>query len=226
MTSNQCLRDRQTASHQRARSPRAERVWTVPLQRVRRALAESTRWIDTVRRVVYAAEHGDLRSRRRAGLRMIDVPRMMDKAAAELGIAAGALALVGAVVKSRVRLGVRQASDRAANALLKETEEFLAVGERLTELSDGLEERFKRLNESFEALAEEAARRRAEADARAAVPQPEPSALRRFLTDYLAMAALRLSLLRRRRTRTERLADAPRRISRGRAPPFASACSL
>jgi hypothetical protein len=211
-----------TASPRRVRLPRADWTWTVPLQQARRALAAATRSIHEVKRLVYGAEHGDWRSRRRAGLRLIEVPDLMDRGGDQVGIAAGALALVGRVVEA----GAFFADPRAQKALLEATEEYFAVGQQLMDLSDSLTVRFPRLNDSFAALAKIVARWREEADARPAVAHAKPSEFREFLQDYLALAMLRLSLLRRRRSRAARVADAPRRISRGRAPPFALACPL
>jgi len=223
MTTNQAQQGHTTtASPRRVRLPRADWTWTVPLQKARRALAAASHWIREVERLVYGAEHGDWRSRRRAGLRMIDVPDMMDRAGDEVATAAGALAILGMVVEA----GAFFADPRAQKALLEETEEYFAVGQQLMDLSDSLTVRFPRLNESFAALAKIVARWREEADARPAVPHAKPSEFRQFLQDYLALAMLRLSLLRRRRSRAARVADAPRRISRGRAPPFALACPL
>jgi hypothetical protein len=58
-----------------------------------------------------------------------------------------------------------------------------------------------------------------------APPRPIPAWL---YSKYPSLPSdlLRILLLRRRRSRCRATEDAPRRISRGRAPPFLSACSL
>ena len=65
-------------------------------------------------------------------------------------------------------------------------------------------------------------------DPRPVVPAPRPAAARWYLRYCPAPPSNRIRILlqRRRRPACTASADAPRRVSRGRAPPFVSACPL
>ena len=91
----------------------------------------------------------------------------------------------------------------------RSTAQFVAAGERLARIAEWLE-----------TLADPDELRKL-----IAPPRPVPAWL---VSQYPSRPSdlLRILLLRRRRSRCRATEDAPRRISRGRAPPFVQTCSL
>jgi hypothetical protein len=106
-------------------------------------------------------------------------------------------------------------------------ERLIAATARWIDAARQLCEARIRFDETFAPLKELAKNPDAELDPRPRIPTPRPRS-RWFLQYCPPQPAdrIRLLLTRRRRSAVPRPADAPRRVSRGRAPPFASICLL
>lgn len=197
-------------------SPRERRErrlpWTRPLRRLRRAIDCSLRLIDGSRKVAEASERRGRTSRElcRASGWLARAAERLDRAAFDLG---------------QTNLAILDAPERAGGVravILDETQRWLEAAQHLSSVSEQLDELAARLFGSGDGFTVPSVRA---VDGRPRiVTAPRLVWARPFLR--LRRSRMRERLLsviaRRRRLRPMRPADAPRRISRGRAPPFGS----
>jgi hypothetical protein len=200
------------------RTPRLP--WTRPLRRLRRAIRSSQGLIDSTRRVIETSEE-------LGAVRPVRTSRDLQRAAAWL---ADALRRLG-----RVPEGLREVSDCILLApelaggvpamLLEATSHWISAASAVDEASDELEQLGEQLLELMKsgAVVPEREWRSVHYRLRVkVVPRVDP--IRAFLRVRRSSALDRISSIpvRRRRTAPTAVADAPRTISRGRAPPFLS----
>ena len=144
---------------------------------------------------------------------------------------AAALALPVTIDQARTRLAwtasrLAEARQFLESAPSAEAEEQLReAGERLASVMARLEDVADKIDAWFEA-AGTTARPAAHTSAEEPPAPVDLAPLRLFLRHHRLRASDRLRILQRRRFRRNRLADAPRRIIRGRAPPAALTCAL
>jgi hypothetical protein len=206
-------RNSSSASSRHANHSR--RGWIRPLRRARRAIDASLRRIDCSCRVIDASE-------RFGGRRPVQAADQLQRVFHWLADAATQLD------RAQIRLRdtsecIESAPECAAGAPLPMMSAILhwidaagrltAVSERLGDTSTGLVAVAKVAQPS---------------DFRPVIAAPRPAAARWFLWYCPSHPSdrIRVLLKRRRRSAPALVADAPRRISRGRAPPFVSICLL
>jgi hypothetical protein len=173
-------------------------------QQLRHALAIATYKVHSCRRATHA-EYATLPARMRAFHRIERAYDRLCDASGQIHLAVQAL---GAMIDAA-------GSDpaRAAHDIALATQEFLLVSTRILDMSEALDAVAAFVEENPKSIA---------------TPRGVPEWLySRHFANPLEPVRLRLLLsLRRRRSRCLATLDAPRRVSRGRAPPLLSACSL
>ncbi len=110
--------------------------------------------------------------------------------------------------------------DAAATELFEIAQRLLEIGARFAELSNRIEQRSNEILEDAKAAAE---------DGRAVIDTPErpvpPRSFLLLLRSHVS-ESIRALLQRRQRSKAAAPEDAPRRVSRGRAPPSLSASPI
>lgn len=228
---NQARELREDANHAsrrklRSRVARRERrpSWVRPLRRLRRALDASFRLIDSTQRAVevseqFAAKRPVRASRalRRASDRLIEANVRIDVALR------GVLHTDGCIRLAPERaIAARELLDTATCRLLEAVEQHRVVLSELQELD-------ARLTASLEQGLVQPEREHPSADRRPRIViVPRPVLARPFLTYRRSTARDRIASvpLRRRPKAPVATGDAPRQISRGRAPPLSATCLL
>jgi hypothetical protein len=181
-------------------------VFLAALDELRHALAIAAHKVLSCRRATHA-EYSTLRGRMRAFHR---VERAYDRLCSASGQLQRAVAALSAMIEAADAEPAVAA--RAPRDILMATQEFIRVSARIVDTSNALDAVVAFLEENPRSIAK---------------PRPAPAWLyAQYPSDPLERIRLLLLLLRRRRTRCQATEDAPRRISRGRAPPFLSICSL
>jgi len=165
--------------------------------------------------------------------RLLPAARRLLRLPRQIGTAEALLAR--AVLRLRVTLELIDLEpDRAGGAregLTRATSRWMQASAILLVLSERAGHTVVQLRETLDTAAEDAfddeADELSDDGDRPPVPQPYLNELlRRFLRRRHSRARERLRPLRRRRSAPLRTTDAPRRVSRGRAPPFFSTCPL
>ena len=202
-----------SASPRNAHQPR--RGWVRSLRRARRAIDASLRRIEGSGRVIEAAERFGRR-------RPLQAAGQLHRASCWLADAAAQLQ------RAQLRLNdttqcIESAPERAAGApvpVMYTILHWIDAAGRLTAVSDHLSDTSTRLV----AIAKTAQ----PSDFRPVIVPPRPAAARWFLQYCPSRPSDRIQQLlrRRRRPAPTAVAEAPRRVSRGRAPPFLSICLL
>jgi hypothetical protein len=173
-------------------------AWLGILSDLRRALATAAYKVFSCRRATHA-ENSTLRGRMRAFRRIERAYDRLSAASEQLQRAVAALrAMAAAAAAEPATAGA------ASLAILGATRDIVRMSARVVEMSVAL-------------------------DAAAALVEQNPKSIGRPrpIPDWLCSRYPVRPLERiRRRTRCQTVEDAPRRISRGRAPPFLSICSL
>jgi len=190
-------------------------AWALCLHRAEQGIESSLRLIERSVRALQESERTVSWSRRlRAIYRLRLIPQWMGQAAERLDRSAQGLRETTLCVRADSACGTG-----IPERLTAATDRWIEAAGRLAWLSDEVEETFDRLQAEVEAAAAAADAWEA-SEARAAIRALAAEAIRGFL------GRRRVRLLRHRRIRPLRTEDAIRRISRGRAPPFASTCQL
>jgi hypothetical protein len=203
----------------RLRRHRGE-AWIRPFRRTKRAINSTLGLIETSRRVINACETF-------AGVRPLRATRQLQRVSGWLSQAAARLErgveCLNATTDS-IAIAPADAGD-APERLIDATERWIDAAAQIAMLSNRLDETFTRLvayvgwtSEPLD-LSELFKKKR---------PAPRPIAIRHPSPRVLSIENSRIFCIHIRRQRSARLtvADAPRRIFRGRAPPLVSTCSL
>jgi hypothetical protein len=194
--------------------------WTRPFRRSRRAIDSTLRLIDTSRRVINACDTF-------AGVRPLRATRQLQRVSGWLSQAAARLRrgveCLNATTDS-IAIAPTDAGD-APERLIDATERWIDAASQLAMLSNRLDETFAKLVayvgwtvEPLD-LSELFKKKR---------PAPRPVTIRHPSPRVLSIENTRIFCIHVRRQRSARVtvAEAPRRIFRGRAPPLVSTCSL
>jgi hypothetical protein len=182
---------------------------------VRRAIDASLRRIEGSCRLIEASE-------RFGGRRPLQAADQLQRASGWLADAATQLQRAQVLLNDTTRC-MESAPERAAGApvpVMKAILHWIDAAGRLTAVSDHLQDTSTRLVAS--------ANTAQPSDFRPVIVPPRPAAARWFLQYCPSRPGDRIQQLlnRRRRSAPVAVADAPRRVSRGRAPPFVSTCLL
>jgi hypothetical protein len=190
-----------------------------PILRTGRAIDASLRLMDSSRRVIDECERLALEHPILATHRLEWVSGLLSKAAELLGTGANGLN----ETTNRVALSPEQAGD-APERVIAAMQRWIAAAAQLAALSN-------RLEDTFAALIDYVKGGTAPLDLSEVFGKSGPAPT--FITNrpsvkVLSIESGRIFCIHLRRLRSARLtvADAPRRIFRGRAPPLLSTCSL
>jgi len=201
-----------TALRKSAATPR--RGWIRPLRRMRRATKACLGWIDCSCRVLEESSRIGTQRPFATTVQLLRVSRWLAAAAAHLQRAEIRLQ------DTQQSLALAPEEGRGApEMVIAATQQWVAATSRLLAAQDRLEVLMAEVLRS----AQEGA-----VDPRPVLPTRRPAAARWFLR-YCPLPPsnrIRILLQRRRRPACTAPADAPRRVSRGRAPPFVSTCPL
>lgn len=194
--------------------------WTRPLRRTRQAIERSLRLIEESGHVIEAAERFAARRPLRAAREYERVSVCLAQATAQLSCAVRALS----VTTAKIELSPAQASD-APPFLLDAVIRWAGAAGKLAVLSDRLDDTFGLILDSIAAgtpLDFSELFRNPDVAARRVI------SLRPLRARRLSAANGSIFVMRNRRRGSVRItvAEAARRISRGRAPPLAATCPL
>ena len=202
-----------SATRQNAKKTRRTRsageprpLWLRPFCDLRHALHRASEDLASCRRAT-RPQWSTLRGRLRALRRFERAYDTLDAAAGQLERAAAEFRrMLEALALEPERAG------EALGELPRATDDMLALSERVARMSLALDQAFAHIQDDRPFLAK---------------PRTAAAGLfSKYPSDPLERIRLLLLLFRRRRSRCLATEDAPRRVSRGRAPPFLSACSL
>ena len=181
---------------------------------MRRATGASLRNIDCSLRAIEATSRFAAQRPFYATVKLVRVGRWIARATAQLGRARSRLHDTLESIERAPHEGWG-----APGPMFEATQQWIVAASRLAVTS-----------ELLEALMAEVLRYAKEGvvDPRPVVATPRPAAARWFLRYCPPLPSGRIQILLQRRRRPARTApaDAPRRVSRGRAPPFLSTCPL
>jgi hypothetical protein len=193
--------------------------WEGPILRTGRAIDASLRLLGSSRRIIDACERLALDHPIRATHELERVSGLLAKAAELLQRGVDGLS----ETTNRVALSPAQAGD-APERVIAATQRWVDAATQLAALSN-------RLDDTFAGLVDYVKGGTAPLDLSEVFPNPGPAP--RFITDrpsvkLLSLESGRVFCIHLRRLRSARLtvAEAPRRVVRGRAPPLVSSCWL
>ena len=198
------------------------RSWIRPFRRMRRSIDVTLRLIDTSRRAIDACETLAAEHPLRACRQMDQVSGWLAEASEQLGRGAKAF---GEANDQVARVPAYAAG--APRLLILATARWIDAAAKLAMLSN-------RLDDSSSALLDYVKGGTAPLDLAELLPNPGPApkrisfVVRRPSLKFLSTENRRVFCIHVRRQRSARVtvAEAPRRVVRGRAPPFVSTCSL
>jgi hypothetical protein len=198
------------------------RSWIRPLRRTMRALDVTYGLLASSCRVIEACRWLAKEHPIRATRELVKVASLLAEASDHLGLGADHLK----ATNQQIALSPEYAAD-APEALFAVTHEWIDAAAMLAVVSN-------RLDDSFIALVDYVKGGNAPLDLSELLPKDCPAprricfVVRRPSLKFLSRQNSRIFCIHLRRQRSARvtIADAPRRIFRGRAPPFLSTCSL
>jgi hypothetical protein len=231
MRSAQHSNTRQERSHE----PRRNRVCARAALRERRrpewsrSLRRANQQIDSSVRLMYRSTAALELAEHCRPSRFIPAARGLLRLPRQLGTAQAMLDR--AVLRLQVTLAlIALEPDRAAGAperLTRATTRWIQASAILVQLSERAEHTVVQLRETIDTASDADMDEMVAGKERPPIPEPYLNELlRSFLRRRRSRARERLRPLRRRRSAPLRTLDAPRRISRGRAPPLSSTCQL
>jgi hypothetical protein len=198
------------------------RSWIRPFRRLRRATDVTLRLIESSRRAIDACETLAAEHPLRAGRQLDEVSGWLAEASEQLGRGVKALSEANDQVAR-----VPAYAGGAPRLLIVATARWIDAAAKLVMLSN-------RLDDSSTALVDYVTGGTAPLDLSELLPKAVPAprrisfAVRRPSLKFLSVENRRIFCIHLRRQRSARVtvAEAPRRIVRGRAPPAVSTCSL
>jgi hypothetical protein len=203
-----------------AASRARRRSWLRPFRSTRRSVDHSLRLIEKSCRVIEAAERFASRRPLRASKEYERASGCLDKATVQLSFAARALS----VMTGRIALSPEQALD-SPRLLIGVTERWIAAAGELAVISTRLDDTFGLI---LDAIATGTTLDFSEFLRNPIVPARRVIRLRPLPPRSLSCNTASICIVHRRRRQSARLtvAEAARRIFRGRAPPRVSTCPL
>ena len=196
-------------------------LWSRPLGRAQEALDEVSELLGKGASILTEYEYCAPKDHLRALQRLRAVPQCIVGAAAQLGTAKKELQAALELAEIEYRCDGGSPPPRLAAVVAR----YQASEARVRQFADRMTRIAANFKENLLAAIDFVAISGVLADLHALIASLEPAPFRSFL-QFRRIKTADTLWTRRRRSRSLRIADAPRRISRGRAPPSASTCPL